>query len=360
MADGTVGVFDESGAGTDKIDTTELTVSGQTVNRERVVLAGEAPDEIARVHDGAPGSSDMGLVVRPIVTAGMEADGHSATLGTTTDAAVTSGIAGTISAKLRGFLTILSDVWDDVGNRLRVDTGLTQPLTDTQLRATAVPVGDGGGSLTVDGAVSLAAAIPAGTNNIGDVDVLSLPALPAGTNNIGDVDVLTLPALTAGENFVGHVGGQLVRVGEERTRPADTTQYAAGDAVVSSMFVFSGAARINNGQGLIRQARVRVTSAQTVPPLLELWVFRASGITVTDNSGFAPSDANTADELVGVITLPNIYQTTLQNICISDDLLLPFVAGSGGTSIWGVLVVRNAYIPTSAEGFDVRLVIDQY
>jgi hypothetical protein len=37
-------------------------------------------------------------------------------------------------------------------------------------------------------------ALAAGTNNIGDVDVLTLPALPAGTNNIGDVDVLTIPA----------------------------------------------------------------------------------------------------------------------------------------------------------------------
>jgi hypothetical protein len=35
------------------------------------------------------------------------------------------------------------------------------------------------------GAVTIATAIPAGTNNIGDVDVLSLPALPAGTNAIG-------------------------------------------------------------------------------------------------------------------------------------------------------------------------------
>ncbi len=35
----------------------------------------------------------------------------------------------------------------------------------------------------------------AGTNNIGDVDVLTLPSLPAGTNNIGDVDVLSLPAV---------------------------------------------------------------------------------------------------------------------------------------------------------------------
>lgn len=54
------------------------------------------------------------------------------------------------------------------------------PLTDTQLRASAVPV-------------TVSAALPAGTNNIGDVDVLTLPSIPAGTNNIGDVDVLTLP-----------------------------------------------------------------------------------------------------------------------------------------------------------------------
>lgn len=49
------------------------------------------------------------------------------------------------------------------------------------------------------------AAIPAGTNNIGDVDVLTLPALPAGSNNIGDVDVLTLPSLPAGSNNIGDV-----------------------------------------------------------------------------------------------------------------------------------------------------------
>lgn len=49
------------------------------------------------------------------------------------------------------------------------------------------------------GAVTISSALPAGTNNIGDVDVLSLPALPAGSNNIGDVDVLTLPvAFNAG------------------------------------------------------------------------------------------------------------------------------------------------------------------
>lgn len=35
--------------------------------------------------------------------------------------------------------------------------------------------------------VNLQTALPAGTNNIGDVDVLTLPALPAGANTVGAV-----------------------------------------------------------------------------------------------------------------------------------------------------------------------------
>ena len=44
--------------------------------------------------------------------------------------------------------------------------------------------------------------LPAGTNNIGDVDVLSLPATPAGNNNIGDVDIASI---AAGNNNIGDV-----------------------------------------------------------------------------------------------------------------------------------------------------------
>ncbi|MCI0526785.1 MAG: hypothetical protein L0Y56_04935, partial [Nitrospira sp.] len=64
----------------------------------------------------------------------------------------------------------------------------------------ALPVQDGGNSLTVDGTVSVNA-LPAGTNNIGDVDVVTLPALPAGTNNIGDVDVLSVVPGTGATNL---------------------------------------------------------------------------------------------------------------------------------------------------------------
>lgn len=56
------------------------------------------------------------------------------------------------------------------------------------------------GTNTVAAVTAITNALPAGTNNIGDVDVLTLPALVAGTANIGDVDVLTVPTDPFGAN----------------------------------------------------------------------------------------------------------------------------------------------------------------
>ena len=42
---------------------------------------------------------------------------------------------------------------------------------------TPVPISDNAGSITVDGTVTIGTALPAGTNNIGDVDVLTLPSV---------------------------------------------------------------------------------------------------------------------------------------------------------------------------------------
>lgn len=67
-----------------------------------------------------------------------------------------------------------------------------------------VVVSDGGGSLTVDGTVAVSGTV-AVTDNSGSltVDGTVTANLAAGTNNIGDVDVLTLPALPAGTNAIG-------------------------------------------------------------------------------------------------------------------------------------------------------------
>lgn len=86
------------------------------------------------------------------------------------------------------------------------------------------------------GTVDIAAPLPAGTNNIGDVDVLTLPAIPAGTNNIGDVDVASGPtgasALQA-QGAAAHdavAAGNPVQMGTVASLD-EPTAVADGDAV---------------------------------------------------------------------------------------------------------------------------------
>jgi hypothetical protein len=116
-------------------------------------------------------------------------------------------------AAITGFATAANQLPD--GHNVTIDNAsiaVTGPLTDTELRATAVPVSgtvdlgaadnavldaiaasvasvDGKVTAANTGAVTISSALPAGTNNIGDVDVLSLPALAAGSNTIGAVNL---------------------------------------------------------------------------------------------------------------------------------------------------------------------------
>ncbi len=78
---------------------------------------------------------------------------------------------------------------------------------------------------TVTAVTAISNALPAGNNNIGDVDIAS--ALPAGNNNIGDVDVATLPALVAGSAIIG-------KVAIDQTTPGTTNNVTTIDIPTAS------------------------------------------------------------------------------------------------------------------------------
>ena len=181
------------------------------------------------------------------------------------------------------------EIVNDLGNPIPVSgtvTAAAQPGIDigdvtvnNAAGAAAVNIQDGGNSITVDGTVT--ANLAAGTNNIGDVDVLSVPAplstsgggteatalrvtlasdstgvlsvddnggsltvdgsvslaaaIPAGTNNIGDVDVVsfTAGAIVEVQGDVAHnvaVAGNPVLNGFEG-RSTDGTAVTSGNAV---------------------------------------------------------------------------------------------------------------------------------
>jgi hypothetical protein len=116
------------------------------------------------------------------------------------------------------------------GGALLVGSANPMPVSDN---GSTLSVDDGAGSLTVDGSVSLAAAIPAGTNNIGDVDIAS--ALPAGDNNIGNVDVVTMPDVTViGKAASGAAvaGNPVLVAGQDGTNARTLKTDAAGELQV--------------------------------------------------------------------------------------------------------------------------------
>jgi hypothetical protein len=115
--------------------------------------------------------------------------------GANADAAATAGSTGSIQAKLRLVTSQLDAI------KTAVET-LDNTVGGSELQVDVVGALPAGNNNIGDVDI---ASIAAGDNNIGNVDVVSLPALAAGTANIGDVDVLTLPALPAGNNNIGDV-----------------------------------------------------------------------------------------------------------------------------------------------------------
>ena len=233
-------------------------------------------------------------------------------------------------------------------------------------------VGAGGGVLTslpVDVAtLPPAEALPAGTNNIGDVDVLTLPPLPAGTNTIGKVDIVSFPAGAGGELSVVS-GGRTVTVDASFTRPGDTSAYAPGDVVNNStsagtVLTFTNVVRKAGGSGVILNALLIDGASQATKLDCELFLFDTTLTADNDNSPFTPTDAELGT-CVGVIDFgasPFLGDATVGagGNCVysAGGLNLPIVA-VGGQSLFGVLVARNAYTPTNAETFRVRLSVLQ-
>lgn len=106
----------------------------------------------------------------------------AAALGATNGVAVVTDANGTLQQYLRGLVKLLITSGTIV---LGAGTAAIGKLAANS----GVDIGD------VD-----VTSISAGDNNIGNVDVVTLPALVAGTANIGDVDVLTI---AAGSNTIG-------------------------------------------------------------------------------------------------------------------------------------------------------------
>lgn len=134
--------------------------------------------------------TDNGALNVNVVSGGGGGGGSGLTIQETADAMATEPLALAADS--------LTDFAKRTAEALEGTVPVSGPLTDTQLRATAVPVSISGGAT--------AANQTTGNNSLSSIDgklpalvssrvpVVVGAALPAGTNNIGDVDVLSVPA----------------------------------------------------------------------------------------------------------------------------------------------------------------------
>lgn len=201
MADGTIAI-DEPATVDKMLDTESLTVGANTVQRERVVIAGLAAADLCPVDATAGVKVNLGVdndvTVTGTVTANLAAGTNNIgdvdvlslpalAAGTNNigdvDVLTVNGVAPAFGTGLRGATV----------QRVTIATDDSVPVTGTFWQATQ-PVS---GTVTAN--------LAAGTNNIGDIDILSIAA---GDNNIGNVDVVTLPNVTlaAGTNTNEVVG----------------------------------------------------------------------------------------------------------------------------------------------------------
>lgn len=141
------------------------------------------------------------------------------------------------------------------------------------------------------------------------------------------------------------------------TRPANTTAYSAGDAIsevtTNDHFTFSVFKDQHRKYASIDAAWL-MSSVDASALDAELWLFHTAPTETADNSAFAPPDAERLT-LLGVIDFPDTTAKSASNwsVCQATGLVLP-IRGTA-ENIYGQLVARNAYTPSSGEVFTVNL-----
>jgi len=125
---------------------------------------------------------------------------------------------------------------------------------------------------TYIGDIKFGESLPAGTNNIGDVDVLSIAA---GDNNIGNVDIVSLPASTNTIEVVGDVAEDYAAAGNPVLTGGryDATQRTLDDGDAGALALDpSGALYTREYTGQDGAVYTTASSDAIKPPTGKAWV----------------------------------------------------------------------------------------
>lgn len=155
------------------------------------------------------------------------------------------------------------------------------------------------------------------------------------------------------------------------TRPADTTQYAAGDVVgpatTPAAQSFPGAARGNAGSGRILEILLAFDLETITTATFRLHFFNAVLTPAADNAAFA-GIATLPASYLGYIDPPILVTQaggTLGQIRVAPGVSatggLPFVyqCAEGGSGLWMVITALGAYTPKSGGIVRTSIVVER-
>jgi hypothetical protein len=165
-------------------------------------------------------------------------------------------------------------------------------------------------------------------------------------------------SLLAGTAHVGKFGYTLKKVTATVTRPADTTAYAAGDAITgstSSPVVFEldlstiGAV---NGQSIeIRKVAVISSVKSATLPAFNVYLSNTTFTTTNDNSPLAIDD--TTIESGGTWYACDSQNYTANNASGAKTQSEPMVLAAADNKLYGTMQSIGAYTTASEEKFTI-------
>jgi hypothetical protein len=296
----------------------------------------------------------------------------------------------TVNLAANNDVTVTGSVTANAGTNLNTSALALESGGNLAAAATSLGLLDNavsGNELQVD----IVAALPAGTNNIGDVDVLTLPnvTLASTTNTIEVVgDAAAGAAVSGNPVLVGfradttvptavddgdvvhpwtdEYGAQVVKpscnqIDIQVTPTIDTAVYASGDRL-GSVMTFANAALASGRSGTIVSALLFDDANQAFD--IRLHLFKVSPtLANADNGALEFTDANLASAIpIGVIEFDNdnahtyVNNRIVQGTWLGGPVAIPFVT-SGSSSIFGVLEARGAYDAAATDDLVVTLTV---
>lgn len=142
------------------------------------------------------------------------------------------------------------------------------------------------------------------------------------------------------------------------TRPANTTAYAANDAVGESpakVLTFDKANRISRGSGIILRA-VCSTSNIGMDGLLRLYLFEDLVDAIADNAVFTLTQAP-----VGYVDFSSwVTEGAGSTIAISTPTFNPIPFTCSDRALYGLCSTRIPFTPTASQVINFNLLIKPY